>query len=91
MINKLLIQFDSVHHDSDSVGDISVIMSILLYSIYIMFLVFETVLKCPYYASSLFYFWGLLEHIYIRGGRYDQNRISRYDKFYITITIYITI
>ncbi len=27
----------------------------------------------------------------IRGGRYDQNLISRYDKFYITITIYITI
>ncbi len=26
-----------------------------------------------------------------RGGRYDQNLISRYDKFYITITIYITI
>ncbi len=26
-----------------------------------------------------------------RGGRFDQNLISRYDKFYITITIYITI
>ncbi len=26
-----------------------------------------------------------------RGGQYDQNLISRYDKFYITVTIYITI
>ncbi len=27
----------------------------------------------------------------IRGGRYDQSLISRYDTFYIKITIYITI
>ncbi len=26
-----------------------------------------------------------------RGGRYDQNLTLRYDKFYITITIYITV
>ncbi len=26
-----------------------------------------------------------------RGGQYDQNLISRYDKFYITITIYISL
>jgi len=30
----------------------------------------------------------LHEKLSCRGGRYDQNRISRYDKFFITITIY---
>ncbi len=29
-------------------------------------------------------------YIHIRGGRYDQNLISRYDKFYITVTQYIS-
>ncbi len=33
----------------------------------------------------------LAAFISARGGRYDQNSISQYDKFYITITIYITI
>ncbi len=42
-------------------------------------------------CASDYIFCVMKEWAAYRGGRYDQNLISRYEKFYITITIYITV